>query len=104
MISDAVKYEILAKIKSRTYHDKISGAKLGDSFGLNSVQVRKIVNHFRSKEHLPIASTTKGYWWATETWHLDKTDEHLESRIIGIQNARTGIKIAREEMVQGKFL
>ena len=104
MISDAVKYEILAKIKSRSYHDKISGTKLGDPFGLNSQQIRLVVNYFRSKKHLPIASTSKGYWWATETWHLDITAEHLESRIIGIQNARTGIKIAREEMVQGRLL
>lgn len=103
MASDTIKRAILARIQSLTFKSKVTGAKLGKPYGLDSQQVRRIINYYRSEPQcLPIGSNSVGYWWMTEHVHFEITDVHLESRIIGIQNARSGLKKARRRFMESK--
>ncbi len=103
MTTEIIKAAILAKITERSFKNKITGAQLGKPYGLDSQQVRRIINYYRSEPHCyPIGSNSVGYWWMTEDVEFEITDEHLESRIIGIQNARSGLKKARRRFMESK--
>ena len=108
MISDAVKYAILADIKRHTFDDKISGDDLGKPFGMKSAGVRcDAINPLRCIPNpLEIASNSNGYWWATEPVHVVITIDYLSAKIHGIVNAINGLKecLARlESEKQGVF-
>lgn len=103
MTTGSIQRAILAAITDRAFENKITGKELGKPWGLDSQQVRRIINFYRSEPNcLKIGSNSVGYWWMTEDIHFEITDEHLESRIIGIQNARRGLKKARRRFAESK--
>lgn len=98
-MNQSIEDSIISDIKGRGQKDKITGAALANPFGLKSIAIREIVNKYRSKPHcLPIASNKDGYWYATTIAEIESTDEHLLARISGIQNARTGLQVAKQRM------
>lgn len=115
--SAAIKSAILEKIKERSIDNKIKGFELGKPWGLQSEAIRsQVINPFRCVPHtFEIASTSEGYWWATDPIHIKLTIDHLTSRIRGMVNAIGGLKIAMarlelekqgiyQDSLQGKML
>lgn len=54
-------------------------------------EIRAMVNYLRMHRH-PIASTARGYFWATRREELNSTLIHMMDRIAAIQHAITGLE------------
>ena len=62
---------------------------------------RKVVNYLRACGY-PICSSQAGYWCAIRSYELDDTIAHLDGRVLAVEKARNGLRIARENMTQGQ--
>ena len=96
MPCEAVKREIILKIREYDGTKKIKGAKLGDPFGLSDETIRKtIINPYRSKPFTyEIASDNYGYWWTNDWRDLVATIKHMKGRIGTMLNACDGLEEA----------
>lgn len=65
--------------------------ELGILFGINDIEVRKIINEYRS-DGIPICSSHKGYYYSESAEDIVKTIASLKRRIAGIQKAIDGLQ------------
>ena len=65
---------------------------------INVPDVRAMVSHLRVEKQMPIASSSKGYFWADTPGELAGTLEHLEDGRGGISEDIAAIKKVCERM------
>lgn len=65
--------------------------------------VRAMVNYLR-RDHCPIGSNAKGYFWAKYPQELEETKGQLKDRIIAINKALEGLERAFEDKTGQQML
>ena len=55
--------------------------------GLSGREVRAMVHYLREHKQMPIASGSKGYFWAADKTEMQGTVDHMEDRISSTQKA-----------------
>ena len=73
------KEKFLSKIKHNSTDNPVLSKKVEDYFEISGSEVRQIVLYLR-RCGVPIASCSKGYFWATSPEQLAPTIHHLEQR------------------------
>lgn len=88
--------EVLDYLKTTHYsEDKaVKSGAICELFNLRKESLRAVVNYLRSDGY-PVCSSYKGYWYSESPEDIDKTLNHLEGRISGMQRAITGLKRIR---------
>jgi hypothetical protein len=85
--------------------DFINALTICEEVGLpqkgTQVLLRKIIADLRDKAH-PIASNPRGFMYTNNPEVLEKTIYNLDTRIMGILRARSGLTKAKNRMVNGE--
>ena len=85
----------LRKIQGNKENNPVFSKKIESYFDVSGSEVRQIVLHLRRCGY-PIASCSKGYFWAENSQQLAQTIHHLEQR-------KSSIAYTIEKMKQATF-
>ena len=93
----------LVGIKRHWISDPVKSRVIEKALGLSGPEVRAIVSVLRTKGY-PIASGSKGYWWATKPGELASTREHVQARRRRLQSVDEGLERAQNNLRAGNGL
>lgn len=77
--------------------NRITSTEIKKLIGLNGATIRKCINQMRAN-FIPIASDSRGYFFAENQQELDHTIAQINSRIHNMIKAREGLKKAQKLM------
>lgn len=92
---------LLKGLRSYGIDEPIKSPEIEEALSISGVEVRAIVSSLR-KSGEPIASTSKGYYWATKPSELETTIGHIEGRMHKLGSVREGLVNARFETISIK--
>lgn len=75
----------------------ICGSRIASAFGVDGIEVRRLVNVARCSGD-PICSNGKGYYIASDKEELQRTISSLDGRIAVMTNARDGLERCLQRM------
>ena len=90
----------LVGIKRHWLSDPVKSHVIEKALGLTGSEVRAIVSLLRIKSY-PIASGSKGYWWAVRSCELASTREHIQGRYRRLQAVDEGLERAQNNLRAG---
>ena len=79
--------EVLYMIKQRTPNSPVKSADIQKYLGVSGVVVRKCVNELRVIHKKPICSGARGYYFAPNKTHWERTKAQLLSRAKELRKA-----------------
>ncbi len=90
----------LVGIKRHWMSDPVKSCVIEKALGLTGSEVRAIVSLLRIKTY-PIASGSKGYWWAVRSCELVSTREHIQGRYRRLRAVDEGLERAQNNLLIG---
>jgi hypothetical protein len=88
---------LIRGLQNHNIDDPVYSAVIEKSLGLTGPEVRAAVSYLRTRG-IPIGSSSDGYFWARNCSELQRTVDHIEARIMRLQNVRNGLQRARFEL------
>lgn len=107
---------ILVKVLSKTSNMKtLKAPKIVE--GMNNIRIRdgkfkqvftesmlrRMTNHIRANEILPVVANNKGYYVSYHESDIDEQITSLEDRVAGINLAITGLKNLKQQIINDKI-
>tara|TARA_R100000808_G_scaffold6400_1_gene19026 strand:+ start:2798 stop:3121 length:324 start_codon:yes stop_codon:yes gene_type:complete len=81
--------EVLYMIKQRTHNSPVKSAHIQQYLNISGVVVRKCIAELRVIHKMPICSGSRGYYFAPNKAHWDRTKAQLLSRAKELRKAAT---------------
>lgn len=83
---------VIAMIKTRKSSNPIKSSEIENRIGISGVTVREIIHKARTIENIPICSSSRGYYIASNKIEADETIRQLRSRAKQMVEAAEGME------------